>query len=137
MKGEIPEGASHLDRLNELYVLGTAVVGRAANLGVDNGGAAGVTEQLHQQLMNQIEAYAEAFERWAGMAETTSYVPQGDEIRVLKELVGIHTRVLEVAEKFKVSTAQSIGTLKKRGQGIMAYADQGPKKLSVRRPRRG
>ena len=128
-----------LQQLNELLVLGAGVIARSNASGSKSAKSEqhSKSEQHNEQLMRQIEVYVDRFDRWSKVLEQGDYQPQESEVEVLRKLDGIHTQVLEVIENFKISTAKAIGELKNRGRRIMAYADQGPKKVSVRRPRRG
>ncbi|WKZ56345.1 MAG: hypothetical protein QY326_06320 [Bdellovibrionota bacterium] len=55
----------------------------------------------------------------------------------LRELASLHAQVLAYAGTIKADWAKGLGELRRRGRGILAYADQLPKQLSSRPSKKG
>ena len=89
--------------------------------------------------LEKIEEYTEKFSSWYNehFASLEEGDIQEDVISLLQQLNEQHGKVLALAEDLRESITDDRRELKRKGKGIMAYIDTLPKRLSLRRTRKG
>ncbi|MBX7138437.1 MAG: hypothetical protein K1X83_10685 [Oligoflexia bacterium] len=84
------------------------------------------------ELLSKIEEYSQLFEQF--MAAGGLKQSAKDD---LQQLADLHAEILELADSARQGTAANLKSLKHRAKGLMAYADNLPKRVSTRKPRKG
>ena len=82
-----------------------------------------------------VESYADKFAQWFSHFEKNG-VSSADE-KSLKELSSKHEKVLAIAVSLKDDAADSMQEFRARARAIMKYVDQLPRKISLKRTRKG
>ncbi len=87
-------------------------------------------ESEDEEIIKLLPVYIEAFDRW--MKD-----PGSMDKEVLEKLHRYHGEVLEKAISIKSATREAMKSLRQRGRGLKAYIDHYPKRVSLRRGRKG
>lgn len=91
-------------------------------------GEASVSEELVQSL----EEYGSAFEKWIESAEKKDF--EGQDI---SKLLDGHNRVLQLATRLQGGASVAKRELNKRAKGLIGYLDTLPKRVSSRKGKMG
>jgi len=94
----------------------------------------GVDNLSPQDQLDILDRYADCF---GEIVEGDNFQQEIEELepQLQKELSKSHQRVLELAMGLKDETSKELKSLKRKGQGILAYLDQYPQP-TTRKPRR-
>ena len=89
-------------------------------------------------VVEKVAQYVSEFESW-NLAHKSLLAggASAQQIQEFKALAGVHAKVLDLAEKLKAQTRDSLKGLRKKGKGIMAYTDILPKSISMSGSRKG
>lgn len=97
-------------------------------------------EHPEADLLGLIEEYSARFTEWHESAEAggdLSLLEKSFGAANLKLLSERHRLVIAKVASLKEGTAEDLRNLKRRGKGIMAYTDTMPKRISLRKDRKG
>ena len=89
--------------------------------------------------LEQLDAFIDAFGVWEKDWRGRIAVAPKDKdlIAIGKEVGELHGEVLRLAGVLKESIATSLRSLRRKGKGLIAYADHLPKRISTIRTRKG
>ncbi len=86
------------------------------------------------ELIEKLERYSEDFDLWYASSRDQLEAGQLPEADVL---LAVHNEVIEKAQHWLKQAGTELSKHKVRGKGILAYTDVLPKRISVRRVRKG
>ena len=89
--------------------------------------------------LEKLDAFIEAFSVWEkDWASRVASTPKDKELAAIgREVAVLHGEVLRLAGLMKESIGTSLRSLRKKGKGLIAYADHLPKRISTIRTRKG
>ena len=88
-----------------------------------------------EERLNVAQSYSKDFELW--YAQFTSGTLAAEDMQQAEELLKAHDELVRVLEKSLEILKEKMGKHRKVGKSIIAYADFLPKRISIRRGKKG
>ena len=89
-----------------------------------------------EPFLNLVTEYLESFDRWS-VAVSVTGVPSESLRGALEELSGLHQQVIERADSHREKIKWDLGEIHRRAQGLKAYVDRFPSRITIAGKREG